>query len=64
MMGIQYCDYSDLPEESCAHCKGLVVEPVSFRARFAGACTECDNAISPGDQIVLHDYGYAHQEHA
>ena len=64
-MGVTYCDYSDLPVEGCAHCRGVVASaeptPTAFRAEYSGECASCGGVISPGDLIT--SYGRGQYQH-
>lgn len=70
-----YCDFSDLPTDQCAHCKpkpsvaGLGQKGLGFRrgvgirAEFEGMCPGCDENIDIGDLIVRDDEGdWNHKE--
>jgi hypothetical protein len=54
------CEFSDLAEESCAHCTGRTGEPVSpdfevayrFAARYPGVCGWCERRFAADDPIA------------
>jgi hypothetical protein len=55
-----YCELTDLPVASCAHCRGITGEPDRpdpadfgpwFAARLAGWCAGCKTRVSAGDRI-------------
>lgn len=56
-----YCRYSDLPVETCAHCRGHQPGRTvrrSFPARFPGACGGgCGHDVVPGDRVCHVDAG-------
>lgn len=62
------CDKTDLPEEMCAHCRGLdtVVERDdegdAFRAKYPGTCNICDQDIEAGDWIQRVGHKYCHHD--
>lgn len=52
------CEWSDLPETMCAHCRGLTLEDNAtlgvtqrFTARRGGRCPNCKNLYRAGDRI-------------
>lgn len=60
-----YCEFSDLPRDSCAHCTGRTGEKQIqcfqlnediqlgpwIDARYHGECSSCSRRIRPGDRI-------------
>ena len=63
-----YCDWSDLPEEACAHCRDggdqtalqqtrrtTSSGTAPFRATFTTVCQGCDWEIEPGMWAVYRD---------
>jgi len=54
------CEFSDLSEESCAHCTGRTGEPEPghveiaywFLAVYPGRCDYCDRSFDAGDQLA------------
>lgn len=61
------CDYSDLPEDQCGHCKGVDLADVlngppparwegsQTEARFPGNCGHCGKPFAEGTLIVAAD---------
>lgn len=64
----KWCDYSDLPADQCAHCRGIKAEPEDeeagfvFRAKFAGSCQRCHGDFDAGEFIMPYLAGYAHSD--
>lgn len=62
------CDYSDLPESMCGHCRGVPAEPARppgqlFFARQYGPCSGCEVKIVPDDTIRADGQGgYLHED--
>jgi hypothetical protein len=70
------CDFSDLPQTSCAHCRPDVAEldersihvhsdrkhrgRTPFNAQHEGSCDSCGYPIEVGDQIVALNESYIH----
>lgn len=62
-----YCDYSDLPVDTCSHCTGADLRDAASgdlpprwvgsetEARHAGVCGHCETRFSPGALIVAAD---------
>lgn len=56
-----YCDFSDLPAESWAHCRGLDDRAAKQTAEhwttagFPSRCPSCDDRIRVDDRIGLVD---------
>lgn len=66
-MSVTYCDFSDLPDDQCAHCLGVTAsepddEPDGhvFPAKFAGVCRRCEGPIYIGVSISPAASGYVH----
>jgi hypothetical protein len=62
-----YCDFSDLPVQSCAHCQGFDTTTKTrsrnvFEASFPSRCPACSDAIVEGDTITSAEVGYVHAE--
>lgn len=60
-MAEEWCDFSDLPQATCAHCKGVtLVEPETFyavmdraiQAQYGGVCGHCGAHYAVGDMIT------------
>lgn len=57
------CEFSDLEQSSCSHCRGLDVPEVPDRhdvhryglAKFSGRCPNCDGSIKSGDFVGYTD---------
>lgn len=61
------CPLSDLPLDQCAcrvHGRGDIETPqgVTFTANYAGTCVECQEPITPGEEIQRAHGGYIHEE--
>lgn len=55
------CDFSDLPQDQCAHCLGhaepqtAAEQPARWiEARYRGRCSECEEPYTPG-ALILYD---------
>lgn len=61
---MSWCDFNDMPSESCAHCQGTpeldvrpTYAPIHFaprmEARYPGVCGHCGDRVQVGDPLVL-----------
>jgi hypothetical protein len=62
-----YCDFTDLPAEMCAHCLGVEgdergVADAWTAAKFDSRCQMCRAPISEGDRIGLLDQVWVCEE--